>query len=222
MQKLDDCLVDALSPRTAEVFFRAAGFAALHRPFVAQSILQKLQRQLNDSSSYSPKYDRLLAAIKRGMALRELEAVHRSFWAERLEHPESPCDWKAEPAWECLLAVVLRGHGWEGCSLVQTVVPPEVWKDAWKGRWVEISVLCLTKICNPRSLTISAIAILGGVFLILGGHRASQLTPTRQPNPVQQSEEFKRHRRRGAELFKDFMEKSKKEREKQRAQPSVK
>jgi len=217
-QKLDDCLAEASSPRTAEVYFRVAGLAALHKPFVAQSILRKLKGFL-DASAYSAKFDSLHTAITHGMALRDLAQDYRLFWAQRLEHPEAVCDWKAETSAHALMNVVVLGPQWAGCPLVQGVVPADVWRDAWKYRWVQVSVFRLIRMLKPRNLMVAGLALIGGGFLIFGAHLVTQVTPSRRPDPATQTEEFKRNYELGQKRFKDYINKKK---QLQQAHPDTK
>lgn len=205
VQKLDACLADALSSITTDVYFRAAGLVALHKPFIAHSILRKLQRLL-DASEYSAQLDALHIAITRGLALRDLEPVQRSFWAERLEHPEAACDWEAQPSADALFIAVLHGSNWAGYPLVQRVVPAEVWRKAWKERWFQVTVFRLRKMLNARNLMIAAFSILGGTFLILGAHRSTQITPAYKSDPATKTEEYQRKYQRELELLKQYQE----------------
>lgn len=206
VQKLDDCLADALSPSTVDVFFHAAGLIALDKPFVAHSILRKLQRLL-DASEYSTQLEGLQTAITRGLALRELEPVHRAFWAQRLEHPESACDWEAQPSVDALFVTVLHGSRWAGYPLVQSVVPAEVWRKAWKERWFQVVVFRLRNVLNARNLMVAGFAFLGGGMLILGGHRYTEITtPTYKPDPATQTEEYQRKYQQELELVKKYKE----------------
>jgi hypothetical protein len=214
-QRLDDCLGDGLSPRTAEVFFRAATLTALHKPFIAQSIARKLRRSL-DASSHAAKFDRLNAAITRGMALRDLTPVHRSFWSQRLDQPESLCNWKADLPGQALAAVVLLGNKWVGCPLVKGAVPAEVWKAAWKGRWFQVTVYGLVKMLHPRNLTVTGFAALGGMLLLVGGNLAYNLTPAPKFNPPQHSKiEVDPAERQREEAFRKHLRELKEQYEKQ-------
>lgn len=205
VQKLDDCLADALSPRTVDVYFHAAGLMALHKPFIAHSILRKLQHLL-DPSEYSTTLNALQTAITRGIKLRELEPVHRTFWAQRLEHPEAACDWEAQPSVDALFVAFLHGSRWEGYPLVQRVVPSEVWRKAWKERWFQVVAFRLRKVFNLRNVTVAAFAILGGGMLIFGGHRYTEITPSYKPDPATQTEEYQRKYQLELELVKKYKE----------------
>lgn len=176
VQKLDECLAEVLSPHTADVFFQAAGLVALHQPFVAQSMLRKLEGALA-TPGYAAKCERLQAGIARGLALRELAPECRTFWLRRLEHPEEACDWKAEAAVQALMNVVVLGPGWVGRPLVQGVVPADVWQKAWQYRWVQTTVFQLVRLCSPHNLRVAGFAVLGGGFLIFGAHLATKVTP---------------------------------------------
>ncbi len=205
VQKLDDCLADALSPSTVEVFFHAVDLMALHKPFIAHSILRKLQDQL-DAPDYSARLDGLHTTIMHGINLRELEPVHRTFWAQRLEHPESACDWEAQPSVDALFVAFLHGSSWAGYQLVQSVVPSGVWRKAWKERWFKVMAFRLRKVLNAHNLMIAACTILGGVFLILGTHRYTEITPAYKPDPATQTEEYQRE----LELLKQYEEEKRK------------
>ena len=182
VQKLDECEADAWSARTVDVFFGAAGLVAMNHPFLAQSIMRKLRGFL-DASAYSAKFASLETSITRGMALRDLPPDFRSFWVQRLEHPEAACDWKADAAAHALYAVVLQGHGWVGMPLVQRLVPADVWANAWKYRWVQVAMFRLLKMWNPRQLMTAGFAIVGGGLLIFGAHLATQVTPSAKRHP---------------------------------------
>lgn len=209
VQKLDDCLADALSPSTVDVFFQAADLMVLNKPFIAHSILRKLQNLL-DASEYSARLNGLQAAVMRGINLRELEPVHRTFWAQRLEHPESVCDWKAQTSVDALFVAFLHGSSWAGYPLVKSVVPSEVWRKAWKERWFQVAVFRLRKVLNARNLMIAACSILGGVFLILGTHRYTEITPAYKPDPATKTEEYQRKYQRELELLKEYKEEKRK------------
>lgn len=182
VQKLDECEVDAWSARTADVFFHAAGLVAMHQPFLAQSIMRKLKR-LPHAENDAGKFTSLEISIARGMALRDLPPDFRSFWVQRLEHPEAACDWKADAAAHALYAVVLQGHGWVGIPLVQSVVPADAWTNAWKHRWVQVAMFRLLRWWNPRKLVTAGFAIVGGGLLIFGAHLATQVTPSTKRHP---------------------------------------
>ncbi|WP_395737058.1 hypothetical protein [Prosthecobacter sp.] len=209
-QKLDECLDEAFAPRSAEVFFRAATLAALERPFLAQSMLRKLQHWLKDSSSSAEKFERLHAAIARGMALRDLPANHREFWTQRLDYPATPCDWKAAFPEQALAAVVILGKSWAGHPLVQPIVPQEVWKKAWKRRWLKVTMhgLLRTRTVNPKSVMF---AVVGSLLFVFGARLFDNITPVSKPEPAVQSEEFKRSYQRGLEVLKEYREKKKQE-----------
>ncbi|WP_395751136.1 hypothetical protein [Prosthecobacter sp.] len=203
-QRLDDCLPEGLSPRTTDLYFRAATLAALHKPFIAQSIARKLSRSL-EASANSAKFDQLHAAITRGMALRDLTPLHRSFWSRQLNHPDAPCDWQASVPQQALEAVVLLGRQWPGSMLVQGVVPADVWKAAWKGRLLRITLSRASKVLHPRNLTVTGFAVLGGGMLIFGAHLFTAISPVPKSNPSrpakvelspgerQRQEEFRKH-----------------------------
>ena len=205
VQKLDDCLADALSPGTVDVFFHGADLMVLHKPFIAHSILRKLQNLL-DASEYSTRLNGLQTAVMRGINLRELEPVHRIFWAQRLEHPEAACDWKAQPSVDALFVAFLHGSNWAGYPLVKSVVPSEVWRKTWKERWFQVVVFRLRKLLNARNLMIAACSTLGGVFLILGTHSYTEITPADKPDPATKTEEYQRE----LELLKKYKEEKRK------------
>lgn len=208
VQKLDDCLADALSPITVDFFFRAAGMVALHKPFIAHSMMRKMQR-LIDVSEYSMKINSLQTAITRGLALRDLEPVHRSFWAQRLDHPESACDWEAEPSADALFVALLHGSKWAGYPLVQRVVPAEVWRKAWKERRFQVVLFRLRKVVNSRNLTVAAFSILGAGMLMFGGRRYTEITPAYKPDPATKTEDYQRKYQRELELLKQYKEEKK-------------
>jgi hypothetical protein len=205
VQKLDDCLVDALSPTTVDIFFRAADMVALHKPFISKSIVRKLRRLLDDDSN-SAKFDRLHESIMRGMALQDLVPEHRIFWSQRLEHPAVACDWKSPFPGQALAAVVILGKEWVGYPLMQGVVPTEVWRNAWKGRWFQLTVYRLLTMLQPRNCIIAGFAIVGGLFLIFGAHLSTKITPDYEPDPATQTEEYRRQYQRELELVKKYKE----------------
>lgn len=201
VQKLDECDVDAWSARTADVFFCATSLVAIHQPFLAQSMMRKLRGFL-DASAYSAKFSSLESSITRGMALRELTPDCRVFWAWRLEHPEAPCDWEAEPSVNALNNVMLLGPMWAGYPLVKNVVPAEVLANAWKYQWVQVAMFRLNKMCNRGNFRTAAFAVVGGIFLMTGAHLATQITPSRKPDTAIQTEEAKREIQRKEEFRK--------------------
>ncbi len=207
VQKLDDCLTDALSPSTVDVFFRAAGLMALHKPFIAHSILRKLQHLL-DASEYSIKLDSLQIAITRGLAFRDLVPEHRSFWSQRLDHPDAACDWTADFPRQALAAVFILGKGWAGFSLVRGVVPEEVWKNATKGRWIQFAFHRVVKRLRPNNPHGMMFAVMGGVFLFCGMKLFDGMVSALGPAPMsaEQTEELKRDHQREIELVRKHVE----------------
>ncbi len=184
VKKLDECEIDAWSAHIADVFFRAAGLVALHQPFLAQSMMRKLRGFL-DASAYSLQFASLETSISRGMALRELTPDCRVFWSQRLEHPEAPCDWEAEPSVNALNNMMLLGPMWAGYPLVKSVVPAEVLANAWKYQWVQVTMFRLKKMCSRVNFQTAAFAVVGGIFLITGAHLATQVSPSTKREPIQ-------------------------------------
>ena len=180
VQKLDECEVDALSARTADVIFCAVGLVAMHQPFLAQSMMRKLQRLL-DAEDYAGRFASLGDAITRGMALRALTPDSRVFWSRRLEHPEAPCDWEAEPSVNALNNVMLLGPMWAGYPLVKSVVPAEVLANAWKYQWINVAIFRLKKLCSRFNFQTALFAVIGGILLMTGAHMATQVNPEGTP-----------------------------------------
>ena len=203
VQKLDECEVDAWSAHTADVFFCAAGLVAVHQPFLAQSMMRKLRGFL-DASAYSARFASLETSITRGMALRELTPGCRVFWVRRLEHPEAPCDWEAEPSVNALNNLMLLGPMWVGYPLVKSVVPAEVLANAWKYHWVQVAIFRLKKICSRFNFQTALFAVIGGIFLITGAHLATQVTPPTKRDPAVQIDKSRLELERRWELRKQL------------------
>ncbi len=203
-QKFDECSIDALSLVTVAIYFRVAGMAAIHNPFIAKSIGRKLRRLL-DEDSHQAQFDQLHDAIMRGMAFSGLVQEHRSFWVHRLEHPKASCDWKAGLPGQALAAVVLLGKKWVGMPLVQSVVPAEIWENAWKGRWLKVAVHGITRTRN-LNLKSMMFALIGCMFFVYGLRIFNETTASQKTEPVSQAEEFRRNFQIGAELLKKHQE----------------
>lgn len=203
VQKLDDCLLDALSAGTADIFIRAAGLAALIKPFTAQSMARKMRRLL-DSPAYSAQLDRLDAAIVRGLALRDVVPVQRRFWSQRMDQPAQACDWQAEIPAQALSAVVLLGDKWAGHTLVQSVVPADVWQAAWRHRWLKLTARKVSMLLQPRNLAMIGFAVVGGMLLLLGASHCTELSHARRSSPAarleEDPEEIRRDMQRREEL----------------------
>ncbi|MDB6006014.1 MAG: hypothetical protein JWR15_3001, partial [Prosthecobacter sp.] len=200
-QKFDECAADALSLVTVDVFFRVAGMVAMHNPFVAKSIGRKLRRLLDDDA-YLEQFDRLHAAIMRGMAFCDLVPEHRGFWSQHLDHPDAACDWTAGFPRQALAAVFILGKGWAGFSLVRGVVPVEVWMNATKGRWIQFAFHRVVKRLCPNNPHGMMFAVMGGVFLFCGMKLFDGIVSTLGPAPMsaEQTEELKRDHQREMEL----------------------
>ena len=214
VQKLDECEIDAWPANNADVFFTAAGLMALHQPFLAQSMRRKLRGFL-DAQAYAARFERLETLINRGMALRELTEDCRVFWSRRLEHPNAPYDWEAEESVNALNNVMLLGPMWAGYPLVKSVVPAEVLANAWKYQWLQVAIFRVKKMCSRVNLQTVAFAAIGCILLMTGVHLATQVTPAQKPDPVMQTEEFKKNYQRGLELIK------KRAKQKQQARPDA-
>ena len=206
-QKFDECAVDALSPVTVDIFFRVAGMVAMHNPFVAKSIGRKLRRLLDDDA-HLEQFDRLHAAIMRGMAFRDLVPEHRGFWSQRLDYPDVACDWTADFPRQALAAVFVLGKRWVGFSLVHGVVPEEVWKNAAKGRWIQFAFHRVAKRLRPNNPNGMMFAVIGGVFLFCGMKLFDGIVSTLGPAPMsaEQIEELKRDHQREVELVRKHYE----------------
>ncbi|MBN8422230.1 MAG: hypothetical protein J0L73_25165 [Verrucomicrobia bacterium] len=208
MQKIVECEVEDWSERTTDLFFRAACLVAMHQPFLAQSMMRKLRGFL-DARSYGAMFDRLEIRITRGLALRELTEDCRVFWSRRLDHPEAPCDWEAEPSVKALNNVMLLGSRWAGYPLVKSVVPAVVLSNAWKYQWLQVALFRLKKLCGRFNFQTFLFAVIGGIFLITGAHLATQDTSARKPAPVLQKInpalqlEIERQQKRGMEIILD-------------------
>lgn len=218
-QKLAECEVDAWSARTADVFFHAAGLLAMHQPYLAQSMQRKL-RGILDAKAYEAEFDSLETRITRGIALRDLTPDCRVFWSRRLEHPEAPCDWEAEPSVNALNNVMLLGPMWEGYPLVKSVVPAEVLANAWKYQWLQVAIFRLKKLGARVNLLTVSLAAIGGLLLMTGAHIATQVTPegTRKPAPAKTKAERnseERLNRLMKEIFEKDMQKNKSQSQKQ-------
>ncbi len=167
----------------ADIAFRILRAIAFHRPALAEKLAQILHGQI-DPIKHAADFEEVATRIKQGHMFRNIRAESRQFWGERLAAGPvpPPCDWSTGPARIALYDAIFSGPHWSGFETARSLVPADVWDNAWRQRHLLKYTTGTRRILNG----IHQSSYLGIIAFILAffGIRSCQQIQIRPPNPL--------------------------------------